>query len=564
MTIDRISWCSQGQTHLYSTDPELWRTSLQQHPERIEVWQFFTPPSPSAALSPTATQTLPGLPYKTLQDWVDGLVEEGHFDSALQLLDGLQGPGFVPSDSTLLALLQCILDPGADADLAGAMGQYLRDLFTIQRQQAHHVFLPALGKIFGESGPHGFWSLLGRLVTGTDGKVDQSLSDTAQEILLELLVNALHQDMLANQDATSIQNCQLLRTFPRLYDQYAVTHIQPALDSLLGGCARPGLSSESNALLHQLLHMLVILAFVNLISMNSLVSPIAQWLQRQSSPEVQWRFVETLQSPTFKVILLDTLLQNECSGVGGTPATSSRKPGKATQPESPPQPPQPLPQPTTRSSSSSSSATDTKTRLRGGRQGSGSSPTAVGNQRPNLNQLCHRHFPAVAALLRAPTRPTTRRQSQRETAPRDPNRVTQTVVLALVELMESYLASKWWSPRRMRPGCEGRGGPAVINRGTSGTIMGASTPSISRFRATSGSTSASASVSVMGVQTGPEACYVGLEPAEIELLANCDRYIKSLETVLTRSQEVAQFSLTNLRRNLDHYQKLFHVDQGLV
>ncbi|KAJ1979171.1 hypothetical protein H4R35_001621, partial [Dimargaris xerosporica] len=108
-----------------------------------------------------------------------------------------------------------------------------------------------------------------------------------------------------------LEDSLLLNTFHRAYKSFVVTHVEPALATLFAAFERPDLDDASNYQLHELFHMLIILGFINRVDLNSLVTQTYQWLRRVTEGPAH-RFIQSLRSPNFRVLALDTFVRNEC------------------------------------------------------------------------------------------------------------------------------------------------------------------------------------------------------------------------------------------------------------
>ncbi|KAJ1917056.1 hypothetical protein IWQ60_007898 [Tieghemiomyces parasiticus] len=318
MPQDRSDWCTQSAL-LNDTSNTEWSQLFANGPERIEVWRFFAqlvPPAPlTNAIAP------PGLPFRTLQDWVDGMIDERHHESAIQLLDALQSPGFIPSDSTLSALFTAILNPEAGVVERMAALQCLDNVLAVHRRPA--IFQHALRVLTGETSGYQLWPFIGQVLKGNVPKhtnnpsmvLEPQMPQAVQVGLLRLLVTIYRWDMLLNKDS-GLQTCQLLETFTSTFVGSAVTHLQPAVEALFDGFSQEDLPGETNTVLHEFFHLLVVAAWIHRLGLEALVNETYRCLHR-CPLSAQLRFVRSLISDNFAVLLLDTVIQNFCAAVEG-------------------------------------------------------------------------------------------------------------------------------------------------------------------------------------------------------------------------------------------------------
>ncbi|KAJ1659425.1 hypothetical protein IWQ61_001495 [Dispira simplex] len=303
--------------NLESTDETAWKKVFHQSPEQIEVWRYFAE-HPSNKHTLTATQGPEGLPFKTIQVWLDGLIDEKHFDSALQLWQRLQSPGFSPGEQTLSRLFQLATDPTTDPEVAGSILENFQRTFVLRSSRE------VLTNLWNPASLEGLWEWLRTLLErGTTSPMYQK---HVIPQVLRLLVTAFRQDLLdRDRDLTSdLRDCLFMQTFSRPFNGCAVTQIQRTTDTLFWGlahCTTQG--TDAGLWLHELFHILVLLAFMNYIDLSTLVSHTYQWLHHEDIA-VQQRFVRNLQSDNFRVLVLDVVLQNECSLVNHDNHTPSR------------------------------------------------------------------------------------------------------------------------------------------------------------------------------------------------------------------------------------------------
>ncbi|KAJ1969014.1 hypothetical protein IWQ62_000895 [Dispira parvispora] len=292
--------------NLRSTDETAWKKVFHQSPEQIEVWRYFAehPPNKHAL---TAMQSPEGLPFKTIQVWLDGLVDEKHYDSALQLWQLLQSPGFSPGEQTLSRLFQWATDPTTDPETASFVLENLQRTLVLRSPKE------VLRCLWNPANLEGLWEWLRTLLER--GATSPTYQNHIIPQVLRLLVTAFRHDLLdRDRDlAKDLRECLFLQTFSRPFNGCAMTQIQQATDTLFWGlthCVTQG--TDAGLWLHELFHILVLLAFMNYIDLNTLVSHTYQWLHHENIG-VQQRFVRNLQSDNFRVLVLDIVLQNECS-----------------------------------------------------------------------------------------------------------------------------------------------------------------------------------------------------------------------------------------------------------
>ncbi|KAJ1974572.1 hypothetical protein H4R34_004670 [Dimargaris verticillata] len=339
MPANRSQWCQES-ARLYTSDQSQWTAVLAEHPERVEVWRFFADTAPAGPCA-SAVHTLPRLPSQTLQDWAEGVADEKQASSTLALLKSFQCPGFVPSDQTLVFLLSVLWDPHASASSVAEVVGYLSQLLAMM--PGSEVFSKPFEIVFEPLAMGGFWSTLHTIIEQTNHCEKVQPSST-----IEFLVSVLERDLRARAEG-KLEDSLLLNTFHRSYKSFVVTHVQPALATLFAAFERSDLDDASNYHLHELLHMrififlatvsssiwplhlagsnrstslmaydvrwltlqLVILGFINRVDLNSLVTQTYQWLRRVTEGPAH-RFIQSLCSPNFKVLVLDTFVRNEC------------------------------------------------------------------------------------------------------------------------------------------------------------------------------------------------------------------------------------------------------------